>query len=385
MVRFRRRTVQGVTLKVLFTTLPALGHAAPLTSLAAELHGRGHAIVWVADTELDRHLLPVEAARYLVAMPARKSTPPTGRMSASVRTYFTEDLPRAAAAALPTLQRAIAAEAPDLIVTEQNCLAGAIAAELSGCPWVCVHVTPILLRRPMGDLPQLEAWVNREVGRCFQAYGCVPRPWPLRSPHLNLIATAPTLLGADVPLAAQDRVVGALLEHRGRGEELPGLSETPGPRILISLGTLGGGGDGFVQRAVTALRPSGSVIVIGGSVTGATLSAPWADLLACMPQIDLVVTHGGQGTVHEALAHGVPVLCAPMRFDQPAVASRVEALGVGRRVSLDHATVEVIGREAGALLMGASGERARALAAELAVELRGGAARAADLIEEAWA
>ena len=54
---------------------------------------------------------------------------------------------------------------------------------------------------------------------------------------------------------------------------------------------------------------------------------------AVLPHVDLVVTHGGHGTVVRALAGGVPVVVVPISRDQPDNAARVLHHGVGRKVS----------------------------------------------------
>ena len=51
------------------------------------------------------------------------------------------------------------------------------------------------------------------------------------------------------------------------------------------------------------------------------------------PQAAVVVTHAGHGTVIRALAAGIPLVCLPMGRDQPEIAARVEARGVGVRLS----------------------------------------------------
>jgi UDP:flavonoid glycosyltransferase YjiC (YdhE family) len=45
-----------------------------------------------------------------------------------------------------------------------------------------------------------------------------------------------------------------------------------------------------------------------------------------------LVHHGGIGTCAQGLRAGIPQLVAPVFFDQPDNASRLEALGVGRRI-----------------------------------------------------
>jgi hypothetical protein len=50
------------------------------------------------------------------------------------------------------------------------------------------------------------------------------------------------------------------------------------------------------------------------------------------PLARALVHHGGIGTCAQALRAGIPQLVAPVFFDQPDNATRIEALGVGRRV-----------------------------------------------------
>jgi MGT family glycosyltransferase len=105
---------------------------------------------------------------------------------------------------------------------------------------------------------------------------------------------------------------------------------------------------------------------------------PHAEL---MPQMSLVVGHGGHATTMQALAHDLPLVVMPMHplLDQPMVGRTVEAAGAGRAVSkkVDAATLRQVVEE---LL--ADGPH-RAAAARLGAQIRAmpGAAHAADRIE----
>ncbi len=48
-----------------------------------------------------------------------------------------------------------------------------------------------------------------------------------------------------------------------------------------------------------------------------------------LPHCDIVVNHGGSGSVIGALAHGLPLVVLPMGADQLPNAQRCEQLGVG--------------------------------------------------------
>ena len=53
-----------------------------------------------------------------------------------------------------------------------------------------------------------------------------------------------------------------------------------------------------------------------------------------------MVTHGGHNTVCEALAHGLPLVVAPIRDDQPIIAEQVVAAGAGVRVKFGRVSTE---------------------------------------------
>lgn len=57
-----------------------------------------------------------------------------------------------------------------------------------------------------------------------------------------------------------------------------------------------------------------------------------------LPLCDLVISHGGSGSVMGALAHGIPSLLIPMGADQPLNAKRCSDLGVAQVLDANKAT-----------------------------------------------
>jgi MGT family glycosyltransferase len=61
-----------------------------------------------------------------------------------------------------------------------------------------------------------------------------------------------------------------------------------------------------------------------------------------LPHCDLVLTHGGSGTVMAALVNGLPLVVVPISADQPDNAARCAALGVGRVVDAARLSPEAV-------------------------------------------
>ena len=85
------------------------------------------------------------------------------------------------------------------------------------------------------------------------------------------------------------------------------------------------------------------------------------------------------GTVTEALAHGVPLVVAPIRHDQPAVAAQVAAAGAGITVSFSSASAAELTRAVTAVLTEPAYRAAAQRVAESFATAGGGAAAVAEL------
>ncbi|MGW7791189.1 glycosyltransferase, partial [Streptomyces tricolor] len=73
------------------------------------------------------------------------------------------------------------------------------------------------------------------------------------------------------------------------------------------------------------------------------LILPSVPQLPLLERMDAVVCHAGHNTVCEALWHGVPLVVAPIRDDQPVVAGQVVDAGAGVRVRFGRATAARLG------------------------------------------
>ena len=101
--------------------------------------------------------------------------------------------------------------------------------------------------------------------------------------------------------------------------------------IYLSLGSLGSADVGLMQRLVDLLATTEHRVIVSkgpladqitlhdNQVGEAFLPQP-----AILPQVDLVITHGGNNTVTEAFHHGKPMIVLPLFWDQVDNAQRVD-------------------------------------------------------------
>jgi UDP:flavonoid glycosyltransferase YjiC (YdhE family) len=100
-----------------------------------------------------------------------------------------------------------------------------------------------------------------------------------------------------------------------------------------------------------------------------------------LPQVELVLTHGGNNTVTESLYFGKPMVVLPLFWDQYDNAQRVDELGFGRRLAPYTCSAEELTAAIDALLADRTlGARLETVSARVRSEP--GTVKAADLIEQ---
>ena len=164
------------------------------------------------------------------------------------------------------------------------------------------------------------------------------------------------------------------------------------PLVLVSLSTFCYPGmQQVLQRVVDAVASLDvpAVVTTGPVLDPGALHAParvqvhrFVPHDRLMPQVSVVVGHGGHATTMRALAHDLPLVVVPMHpmLDQPIVGRQVEKAGAGRLLP-KRSSVERL-RDAIADLV-ADGTH-RTVAARLGAQIRSadGLTRAADLVEQ---
>ena len=165
------------------------------------------------------------------------------------------------------------------------------------------------------------------------------------------------------------------------------LAEREGPLVYLSLGSLGSADVELMQRLVDALADAPWRVIVSKGPQHALLRLPdpmageeFLPQTSILPQVDAVITHGGNNTVTECLHFGRPMVVLPLFWDQYDNAQRVQETGFGQRLdTYGHAPEELLAAVDRVLADTAMRERLDAVSARL--EAHGGTERAAERME----
>ena len=277
---------------------------------------------------------------------------------------------------------------PDVLAPDWIRTGAAVAGEAAGVPTALLVHGSNLLPEPgkpppgFGFLPAKSAFGrlrDRVFGRGFlylfnrglpalndARRACSLRPLGHVVEHFERPARFLCLYseGFELPATgrpANVRFVGPVLEEPAWAS--PWISPWPADDrrqlVVISMSTTFMNQEQAIQRCVDAVAamPIRALVTVGPTLepesfrhsenVAVVKSAPHGQVF---DQAAAVVTHAGMGTVSRALAHGLPLVCAPMGRDQSDIAARVQWHGagvrVGRNVSasdLNHAIQRVLG------------------------------------------
>ena len=372
--------------RFLFVVPPLVGHVNPTLGVAAELVERGHEVAWAGHHEAIGELVGPDARVFGCASPelVPRAADLTG--PAAFRFLWQDFLLPLGEAMRPGVRTAIKAFQPDVVVCDQQAVAGALVADELGLPWITSATTSAELVDPLSGMPKVKAWLTERIDSLRDGR---TGPDPRMSPHGILAFTTRELLGpVDLP---HDDVwlVGPSIVPRPSTTDFPWEWLTDRPAVLVSLGTANAdAGHRFLAQAAQALGrmdvravvvdPDGSLSEVADNVL-VRRHVPQLDLL---PRMDAVVCHAGHNTVCETLWHGVPLVVAPIRDDQPIVAGQVVDAGAGVRVRFSRATSAHLEDAVTAVLDDANGHREAAGAVGDSFRAAGGAPRAADHLEK---
>ncbi|MGH2989449.1 MAG: nucleotide disphospho-sugar-binding domain-containing protein [Solirubrobacterales bacterium] len=252
---------------------------------------------------------------------------------------------------------------PDAIVEDNVCAFPAIPA--SGIPWVrIVSCNPLELKDP--DLPPTfsglpaadgSGWeafreeyrrASGDLWRGFDEYcrerGAQALPegeFIHPSPFLNLYLYPEEVdYPRSRPLDATWHNLGSSVRTTDPEWTVPSeVADGGGALIYLSLGSLGSGDVPLMERLVEVLGATPHRYIVSKGPQHAEYEL--ADNMAgeeflpqtsVLPHVELVITHGGNNTVTEALHFGVPMIVLPLFWDQHDNAQRMDETGSGIRL-----------------------------------------------------
>ena len=324
--------------RFLIVTLPLAGHAHPAVAVADALSARGHEVAWCGSNAYFRPLLGPDAIVFPTG--TRLFRDQAGHGIGALKSLWQQYVIPMARFTLPAVDRAIGEYQPDVVLVDQHALAGALAARRHGLPWGTLITGAMELTHPLAALPRVDAWIRAQLASLCRNVGSDAAIDDLLfSPYLVIACTTKAVTG-EQPFPDHFALVGAVMLDRP-GTFAWDLLDPARRKVLITVGTLATGlAADFYQRAAAAVGPLGAAvqaIIIGPpelvpDPPGNVLVAGSVPMLALLPRLDAVISHGGMNTVSETLAHGLPLVIAPIRHDQPVVASQVARAGAGLRV-----------------------------------------------------
>ncbi len=330
-------------MRALFTAHGAYGHVLPLMGMARALMGGGHEVLVSTSTQFGGVVAACGLSFRAVGMDddtmvaeARRRWPETMAQPAAAWTtrMFCEIAAQAMAADLASL---IDEWRPDVVVCEEGEYGGPVAAAEAGVPWATVGWgSPLRSLDELAELGRLVAPLWRRVGMQPPVgaglYGaavfdqCPPSLYAGRPPGVNRHGMRPAS-ATDADRRTFETWTARPLAYVGFGtvplyRDAPDLTRTA-VDVLVNLGF----------HVIVTCGDGGFATELQASYGDRVRAQPWVDLAHVMPCCDLVICHGGAGTVLAALGSGVPLVLLPRGApSQVRMSSACEARGVGRAV-----------------------------------------------------
>lgn len=403
--------------RFLFTSAPWPGHLdwGGYLLTAAELARRGHEVLWVSEPRIASHVeragvpfCAVECTGWrsqaalteqeLSELPAEERS--VLRFRRALDAWLSRDWAERGTRELIALGREWK---PDVILGEPFVTPAALAAEALNVPYVQVGYPAAPLETD--GLSGAERFVAEQGAarwqRLLEAFNLTGVNWPgglslwPQSPHLHLCFWSREWYGDEKEIYPQTQFVGGM-PRPVQGDPPRWFEQLPQhqPLVFITLGSTFTDDVSFFVGAARAVPLGGAfpVVAFGESELAPGLkeklaarlprciAVRWVDYARLFPRLSAIVHHGGVGTTHAAVVHGVPQVIVPHGGDQGLQARRAAFAGVAVSLSPDQANVGGL-RQALDTVLGDPDLRIRAhnLAASFAA--LGGVTRAADLIE----
>lgn len=342
--------------RFVFIVPPLTGHVNPTLAVGTALLEAGHEVAWMSLDESLEARLPKDGKLLLITYSDDDHDKRESEQYLNVITkkvvYGVDSIKFLYEEVLIPLNRhcyqgisgLLGEYQPDLVITDHELFAGAIAALKRGIPYVTSVTAPAAIQI-MDELPKVYEWEQNQIIALQRELGLRAEKSVASSDLLNLVFTSKEFFG-EVHLPEYYRFVGPVIYKRQTKTtfELEKIAQAAGAaRILVSIGTTFNHEHkkSFFEKVISAFGGGPYTVVV---VCDPLLFEEWPDnfmvqlnipQLEVLPYMDAVVCHGGHNTVCESLSNGIPLVVIPIAYDQSHVAARVVKTGAGLRLNFN--------------------------------------------------
>ncbi|MDQ5826400.1 MAG: glycosyltransferase [Chloroflexota bacterium] len=341
-------------MKVLFTTHPTASHWHPLVPLAQALETAGHEVAFATSPGF---CPTIEAKGFRCFSTGADDIPEERQqrreqmvgLNAQEDTFFTLRHVFAGVRAersLMSLLDILRDWQPAVVVRENTEFAGCVAAERAGIPHSVVQITAAwtffldAVGPPVARLCELVGLPAENPGDVLHRYLLLsPRPLSLWNPSVPVPPTTHAIRYAGFSQSGKEELPAWVSELGKRGER---------PTVYATLGTFDNERTDILTAILEGIRdePLNLILTVGRNRDPEEFGEQPANVRVeryvpnnlLLPYCDMVLCHGGSGTMLDALSLGLPMVLIPIAADQPQNAQRCAELGVARVVEPDRHT-----------------------------------------------
>jgi MGT family glycosyltransferase len=363
---------------ILFAMIEGGGNVTPMLGLASKLLKNGHSVSILSEPCLEIAIKEIGAS----FLPFKEHFTRTNRKDDLFKDWNASKINN------PIFERVMFGPAPtvidrcieiiharsiDLVIVDVLIFPGIIAAEFLGIPKIVVFHMPEFLpgpNRPPGNMGiktgkgflyrLRDIILTKLMTLKFDGYKATLNEKlvsfslpPLRHTldlfdrvELRLIQT---IRKFDIPIEPSPsnvRYIGPVLDDpdwvSGEKWVSPWQGQDEKPLVVISFSSTFQNQASTIQNSIDALSgiPVYGCVTLGPAMESDDFITPDNVVIfrsvkhsELFPQADLVITHGGHGTIIRALANGLPIICLPMGRDQYDNAMKVTLKGCGIQLS----------------------------------------------------
>lgn len=364
---------------IILSSLGSRGDCHPLLALALRLSDHGHAVrfavpdYFAEETRAAGFATVALAGDLYAAMaPFEQALYGGGSTFEQFRLILAHDVLPHMEARVSQL-RAACVDA-DLLVASGLHIPASIVADLTGIPWGSVLFSPLSVPsayiEPIPHQLPIPAGIQRQLTRLSwmagaallsavadgpintfrSTLGLPPRYEQLLlgacSDRLVAIAASPALVAPPPDWPPHVHMAGFCFWDTPETWADPALDafcDTDQPLIAISAGSMSPSVPtafrAFYRDSVAAARMAGARVLVIGAAPEPELAGddvfviPYAPFSTVYPRCQVVINHGGMGSIAQALRAGVPLLAVPWGLDQAYNANAVARQGAGRAIN----------------------------------------------------